>query len=281
MEVKDFVAIDFEIFTAEYTSACAIGMVRVINGCIIQKFYSLIKPIPDGRKHNNTFIHGITADMLVNAPSFEQIFSSLCDFIGDLPIVCHNKSVDINVFERCMDYYDLQGVNTQDNYCTYALTGLSLKDCCEKYNIVIGCHHDALDDAVACAKVFLALQGVEMTKVFTGGYKAIYENIENRKYERATLDMLPDVDIDNKGTLFYHAKVVITGVFKEFPNRNELGKLIQSLGADVNTAISKKTNIVIMGQDAGPSKIKKIEDLQADGCSIRVIYEKELIELLK
>ena len=46
METQDFVAIDFETMTPELTSACAIGLVRVHNGVISQKFYSLIKPIP-------------------------------------------------------------------------------------------------------------------------------------------------------------------------------------------------------------------------------------------
>lgn len=40
----NFVAIDFETMTPELTSACAVGMVQVVNGVIMQKFYSLIKP---------------------------------------------------------------------------------------------------------------------------------------------------------------------------------------------------------------------------------------------
>ena len=42
METQDIVAIDFETMTPELTSACAIGLVRVHNGVISQKFYSLI-----------------------------------------------------------------------------------------------------------------------------------------------------------------------------------------------------------------------------------------------
>ena len=45
----NFVAIDFETMTPELTSACAVGMVQVVNGVIMQKFYSLIKPYPDER----------------------------------------------------------------------------------------------------------------------------------------------------------------------------------------------------------------------------------------
>lgn len=72
--VLNFVAIDFETMTPELTSACAIGLVKVIDGNIQQKFYSLINPIPDGRERNNTHIHGITPEMVVSAPTFAQLF---------------------------------------------------------------------------------------------------------------------------------------------------------------------------------------------------------------
>ena len=86
--------------------------------------------------------------------------------------------------------------------------------------------------------------------------------------------------MQNKETPFFHASVVITGTFNAYPNRNDLGKLIQSLGANINTAISSKTTIVVVGHGAGPAKIKKIEDLKVKGCQIRIIYEPELIEIL-
>ena len=63
MKTQDFVAIDFETMTPELTSACAIGLVRVHNGVISQKFYSLIKPIPDSRTERNTHVHGLTDEM--------------------------------------------------------------------------------------------------------------------------------------------------------------------------------------------------------------------------
>ena len=69
--------------------------------------------------------------------------------------------------------------------------------------------------------------------------------------------------------------------FIAFPDRNELGKRLQSLGADINTAISGKTTVVVMGIGAGPSKIKKIEDWRSKGHDIRIIYEEELRQILK
>ena len=280
MKVSNFVAIDFETMTAELTSACAIGLVKVINGNIQQEFYSLINPIPDSREQNNTHVHGITPEMVADAPTFEQLFPTLKSFITDLPIVCHNRGANINIMQRCMDHYGLAGIDTANNYCTFEMTGQSLTACCKQYGIPMGEHHNALEDALACAKVFLACQGDIVATTFKGGLNEVMAAAAAKKFERATLDPIADDQVQNQDTPFFHAKVVITGTFAAYPDRNELGKMLQSLGADINTSISKKTNVVVMGQGAGPAKVKKIEALRAEGYDIRIIYEEELKQIL-
>ena len=49
----------------------------------------------------------------------------------------------------------------------------------------------------------------------------------------------------------------------------------------INTSISKRTDIVIVGKGAGPSKMQKIEELQAQGHNLRVIEEPELLSIMK
>ena len=280
MRNLNFLAIDFEPMTAELTSACAIGLVKVINGNIQQEFYSLINPIPDSREQNNTHVHGITPEMVADAPTFEQLFPTLKSFITDLPIVCHNRGANINIMQRCMDHYGLAGIDTANNYCTFEMTGQSLTACCKQYGIPMGEHHNALEDALACAKVFLACQGDIVATTFKGGLNEVMAAAAAKKFERATLDPIADDQVQNQDTPFFHAKVVITGTFAAYPDRNELGKMLQSLGADINTSISKKTNVVVMGQGAGPAKVKKIEALRAEGYDIRIIYEEELKQIL-
>ncbi len=280
MDIKNFVAVDFETMTAELTSACAVGLVKVINGHVQQQFYSLINPIPDGRDALNTAVHGITLDMVADAPTFKQLFPLLKSFINDMPIVCHNRGADINIIQRCMDYYGLTGIDTANNYCTYEMTGLSLTACCAQFGINMGAHHNALDDADACAKVFLAYQGAIMATTFKGGLSEVIAASRTKKFEHATLIPISDDQVQNQDTPFFHAKVVITGTFSAYPNRNDLGKRLQALGADMNTSISPRTNVVVMGQAAGPAKVKKIENLRAKGHNIRIIYEEELKQIL-
>ncbi len=45
--MKTFVALDFETANQHRTSVCSIGLVFVENGIIVDKYYQLIKPVPN------------------------------------------------------------------------------------------------------------------------------------------------------------------------------------------------------------------------------------------
>lgn len=279
--LHSFTALDFETFTPERSSACAIGLVKVVDGRIVQKFYSLIKPIPDNRETDNSAINGITREMVSVAPTFLELWPTISKIIGKDVLVSHNAEFDQSVWDKQMCLYCCVSDPTKFRFfCTYRMTGLSLEDACAKHNIEMGCHHDALDDALACAKLLLAENGCIQASTFKGGISEAMKQMAAKKYDHATLVSLDDSLVENKETPFFHARTVITGIFTAYPNRDELGKILQSLGADINTSISKKTNIVVVGNGAGPSKLKKIEALRADGFDIRVIYEPELISIL-
>ena len=53
-----------------------------------------------------------------------------------------------------------------------------------------------------------------------------------------------------------------------------MAKLLHEVGADVNSAISKRTDYVIIGEDAGPKKLEKITEL-----GIETIDEKRFLEI--
>ena len=72
---------------------------------------------------------------------------------------------------------------------------------------------------------------------------------------------------------FKNLKVVLTGGLDNY-SRTELTKILQDLGADVVSSVSKATNLVIAGHDAG-SKLDKAKALD-----IKVIDETTLIEML-
>ncbi len=278
----DFVAIDFETMSPQRTSACALGMVRVIDGVIAQKFYSLINPIRDDKTEEevNFRIHGIPLSEAEKAPVFAEIFPLVRGFIQGLKIVCHNRSVDINVLRALMEYYGLSGIDTDYNECTYALTGKSLENCCKEYGIKLLAHHDALCDAEACAKVYLNCIGKPYINQSTGPLAEVFAIQGAKQINREFRKRLEDEEIDNKTTIFYNSTVVITGTFDSFEERNDLAQKLQSLGAKITSSITKKTSIVVVGDGAGPKKLEKIADLRQSGVDIRIVYEPELIEII-
>jgi len=62
--------------------------------------------------------------------------------------------------------------------------------------------------------------------------------------------------------------------------RNEAAKRVKDLGADIDTGVNKRTDFVIVGQGAGPSKLKKIEDLNSSGSKIRIIIEDDFLDMI-
>lgn len=67
---------------------------------------------------------------------------------------------------------------------------------------------------------------------------------------------------------------VVSGVFYQM-TRNELKKAIEDNGGKVSSSISKKTNYIVAGDNMGPSKKTKAEDL-----GIAIISEDDFIDMV-
>lgn len=81
-------------------------------------------------------------------------------------------------------------------------------------------------------------------------------------------------NLENGNSVFKNKKIVLTGGLDNF-SRSELTKILQDKGADVVSSVSKNTDIVISGHDAG-SKLAKAQSL-----NIEIIDENNLLLLLE
>ncbi|MDD3383408.1 MAG: NAD-dependent DNA ligase LigA [Bacilli bacterium] len=97
--------------------------------------------------------------------------------------------------------------------------------------------------------------------------------IDTLKKLGVNTDYLGVIEVD-ENSLFYNKTIVITGTLS-FIGRNELTQLLENKGAKVTTSVSKKTDILVCGKDAG-SKLEKAQKL-----GLKVIYEEELKGLIK
>ena len=84
-----------------------------------------------------------------------------------------------------------------------------------------------------------------------------------------------DVDVQEAAGNEMEGEIVVLTGKLEVMGRSEAGKLLEKHGAKVTGSVSKKTTLVVAGEDSG-SKLTKANEL-----GIRVINEEEFIELLK
>ncbi len=107
-----------------------------------------------------------------------------------------------------------------------------------------------------------------------------FENEENRiiieklKYVGIQFEIIKKVN-PNASEKFVGKTFVVSGVFSIF-SREELKQTIEDNGGKVGSSISAKTNFVIAGENMGPAKLEKANQLK-----IKILSENEFVDLLK
>ena len=156
-----FVAIDFETATRHHI--CAVGIVTVQDGEIIDEYHTLIKPPKNEYNWHNIQVHGISENDTKNSKRFNEMFPEIEKRISNKLVIAHNESFDRNTLIKTMNDYhiDYSELNISEKWeCTmkiYRKKGYkpaSLDACCKHENIELN-HHEALSDARACAKLYL------------------------------------------------------------------------------------------------------------------------------
>jgi DNA polymerase-3 subunit epsilon len=84
----------------------------------------------------------------------------------------------------------------------------------------------------------------------------------------------------DQNNFFFGQKVVISGTYETWPDRNELAKIVKALGADIDSGVTQRTNILIVGEGAGPRKIEKMVSNIEQGKKAVILTEKDVCEIL-
>jgi DNA polymerase-3 subunit epsilon len=269
--MREFVALDFETAKGDRASACQIGLVLFRDGEIVETYESLIQPPGNEYFYQNMRVHGITPAHTENSPKFIDIWPHISRLIENRVVVAHNAPFDNSVLQSCLKYYNLSKPD-YEVVCTLSLTGTRLNIACECRGIELE-HHNALSDAIACGKLFQHL--IDHKDGFPENITKPTQKIRyHPKVNSETLN--PDFDNCCKDSPFYRKKVVITGLFNSY-SREGLASKLKSMGGDVNTTLSAKTDFVISGSESGPVKLKKYEILKASGSQIQKIQEEDFV----
>ncbi len=175
----NFVAFDFETANARRNSACSLALTVVQNNQIVDELYSLINP-RTAFNNINIGIHGITPEKVKDAPDFSELWPHISGlFTPESLVVAHNAPFDCSVLCRTLESYSIEPphFNVIDTVRTsrqlYDFQDNKLDTICEKLDISLNHHHNALDDSQACAKILLnQLQsfGADTLKTFIYKY---------------------------------------------------------------------------------------------------------------
>ena len=281
---KSFVGIDFETLYPQRVSACSIGMVKYIDGEIVDRFYTLIRPpfdYPGKCGSVLTWVHGLTEDMVKDAKTFEELLPEIETFVDGLPLVAHNSCVERACIRDASAFYGVETTLDYENiYDTLPLSkqveaelGIleegpgthQLDTVCRRFGISGNNHHNALADAEMTGNLMVAFQKIldegKTIEVEASPLMPKQKYNPEDKVQRTDLECVADNPFKNQ-------VVVLTGFAKS--DSQEYAHKLNELGAIIKEGVNKKTNILITGYNAGPSKMQKAQEVGA-----RIMSEEE------
>ncbi|GAA2002529.1 hypothetical protein GCM10009838_80580 [Catenulispora subtropica] len=138
------------------------------TGQVTGRWDSLIRP-EDGV--GATRVHGITRDMVLRAPRFEDVGRELHGLLAGRVVAAHNLAFDAKFLVSHFARMGLDSPEIAGGVCTLRASQLllpgpsyKLADCCETVGIELTDAHSALGDALATARLlgFYLARGVDL-----------------------------------------------------------------------------------------------------------------------
>jgi DNA polymerase-3 subunit epsilon len=283
----DFVAIDVETANADMASICSIGAARFEGGKIVDEWYSLIDP-RDYFDGINVSIHGIDELTVRGAPTYDEVAATLHAMLRGAVTVTHTHFDRVATQQASGRW----GVSAPDcrwldsarvarrAWSECAKSGYGLANVCRLIGYKFE-HHNALEDAKAAGHVLLA--AIDRTGLDIDGWLSRVAQPINPASGSSGAAIRRAGNAD--GPLFGEV-VVFTGALA-IPRR-EAADLAASLGCVVETGVTKKTTLLVVGDTdvmrlAGhekSSKHRKAEELASKGFPIRILRETDFRELV-
>lgn len=289
-----FTAIDFEKANNDSCSVCSIGVSVFENGSLTYSQNFLVQPPGNEYLAIHSSIHGLTAEDTCNAPTFSEVWQIVRQYIEGQTVIAHNGStVEFPIIESLCHYYQID-VPAYEGICTLQLSqqlfpylmNHKLSTLAELFNLNFSedRYHNSQYDAEVCGLIFLKMTHFfKLNSRFMPDFSIkkdrtktdfFTETFSSKRIDSSLIYPTEKPKYENH--YFYSKKVVITGEFSAFPKqRNKLAQILFDCGADINTSISKNTDLVLVGTGAGPKKMEKINVL-----GIAVMNEEELLDLI-
>ncbi len=160
------IVLDVETTGLDFTREKMIefAALKLVNGEITEEYETLINPHQHIR-NSSMRIHGITEEMVQDAPPIEEVMPKILDFIKDYPIVGHNVIFDYNFINKAsIDLYQTELTNhridTQQMFKEVFPEEHScgLESLMNRFNVNFETRHRAMADARGLALAFPQLE---------------------------------------------------------------------------------------------------------------------------
>lgn len=271
----NFVAIDIETANQWRDSICSIGLVKVVDGEIQDTLYTYINPEQPFDEYH-THQHGLTAEMVMHAPTFKEFYPTLCRWLNNQFVVAHFVKYDENVIQESCE--SIQQLPPYCRYgCTFELAQKVLPDL-PNYKLTSVASNLLIplstENADMIASIVLAISKVKNSQQI------------NRLFD-FTFEIQNETSSVNK-PFFKGKTVVFTGGLQGMTRSSAAQKLRQAGGVFSNV-VSKQTDYLVISRNSikrsesghKSSKFQKAEQLITMGHSIQLMHEELFIEKLK
>ena len=154
------IALDFETANPAPGNACQLGLAWIEGGRVVRIEDRLIRP--RDLRFTFTWVHGITADHVADAPEFPAVLEEFRADLSGALVLAHNAGFDSGVMRGCAQVYGVRQPRMRF-LCTLMiarqvwpqLPSKALKNVARHLGITFR-HHNAAEDARACAQIALA-----------------------------------------------------------------------------------------------------------------------------
>lgn len=160
-QFADVAGVDVETATADDSSICQVGVATLDGRGQITVNTWLVQP-PGNRYHiKNIEIHGITPELTVDAPTFDDIWPEIRDVVGQRLLIAHNSDFDRECLAATLRLYRITWKQPRWG-CTLRMAHLllprrtepyKLTALCESFGVHRGKQHHAGDDAAAALQL--------------------------------------------------------------------------------------------------------------------------------
>lgn len=163
MVALNFTAIDFETANQYPESPCAVGLVKVRDGKIVDQIAMIFSPPPGYNWFSefNIKVHGIRPSDVDGGAEWHEALNIMLAFIGEDTLIAHNAPFDMGVLRASakviqrelpdLNYLCSLAISRKVyNLESYRLNAVAYAIGHEEFK-----HHDALADSDACARIII------------------------------------------------------------------------------------------------------------------------------